>query len=382
MDPELRVFDLVVRTDYGTTYNSYLILGEKKALIDGVKAGFENEFFSRIEEHLPIAQIDYLIVNHTEPDHSGAIPALLARNRQIKLVCSKPAVPFLRNIVNDESVEITGVKSGDRLDLGGLSLEFISAPFMHWPDTMFSYCPEEKILFPCDGYAAHFAPYESMFYRKGDDLIDHEVWYYYDSIMRPFASYCRRASEVVNNMDILVVAPSHGPINREDPKRFIRKYLEWTVSKPDSAKKTILVAYASVYGSTRTMACEIERVLGEAGAATHLVNLVQTRHSELRDLFEAADGVVFGSPTFNGDVVKPVWDAAQLLPITGCTGKKGAVFGSYGWGGQAVEILENYLEGIKMKVYKPGIRARLSPSEKELADCRQFAEGFFKFMQV
>jgi flavorubredoxin len=380
-DPDLRVFDLVIKTAYGTTYNSYLLQGEKTALVDGVKRGFEGEFFAKIEEHLPIEKIDYLIVNHTEPDHSGAIPLLLERNHNIKLICSKPAVPFLRNIVNDETVEITGVKGGDHLDLDGLTLEFVSAPFMHWPDTMFTYCPEEGILFSCDGYGAHLSPTDGMFCKPGDKLVDHEVWYYYESIMRPFASFCRRASEAVIGRDIRILAPSHGPISRDEPKRFIQKYLEWTKPASGSGKKSVVVAFASSYGNTRLMAEEIDRTLAEKGLETHLVDLVAVSQGDLRSLFEQADAVILGSPTFNSDAVKPVWDAAQMLPTTGAIGKKGAAFGSYGWGGQAVELLESYLEGIKIKVFKPGVKARLTPSEKELADCKQFAEGFVQFMQ-
>jgi flavorubredoxin len=380
-DPDLRVFDIVVKTDYGTTYNSYLLLGDKVALVDAVKEGFESLLFARIEEHVPIERIDYLIVNHTEPDHSGAIKSLLARHPRIKLVCAKPAVPFLKNIVNDDSVTIDGVKGGDRLDLGGLSLEFVSAPFMHWPDTMFSYCPEEQILFSCDGYGAHFAPYESIFSKPGDKAQEKEAWHYYDSIMRPYASFCRKASQTVIGMDIKMVAPSHGPINRDDPKHFIEKYLEWTTPKNGGDKKRVLIAFASSYGNTRMMAQEIDQTLKQAGIATTVVDLAHIHAKELRDHYEAADAILFGTPTFVGDVVKPVWDAAQLLMTVSSVGKKVAVFGSYGWGGQAVDILESYLENLKLKVHKPGVKARLVPSPAELEECRRFAEAFGGFVQ-
>ncbi len=379
-DPDLRVFDIVVKTDYGTTYNSYLLMGEKVALIEAVKQGFEDLFFKRIEEHIPVERIDYLIVQHNEPDHSGGIRSLLARNPKIKLVCSKPAVPFLRNVINDDSVVIDGVKGGDRLDLGGLSLEFISAPFIHWPDTMFSYCPEEKILFPCDGFAAHLAPYESIFAKPGDKVHEKEAWLYYDAIMRPFASYCRKAAETVIGMDIRMVAPSHGPISRDEPRYFIQKYLDWTTPKQSGDKKHVLIAFASSYGNTRLMAQEIDRALQQTGVTTTMVDLTHIPAKELRDHYEAADAILFGTPTFVGDVVKPVWDAAQLLMTVQSVGKKAGVFGSYGWGGQAVEILESYLDSLKLKVQKPGVKARLVPSAAELEECRRFAETFSGFI--
>jgi flavorubredoxin len=379
-DPNLRVFDIVVQTDYGTTYNSYLLMGEKVALVDAVKEGFEDLYFAHIEEHIPLERIDYLIVNHTEPDHSGAIKALLARNPKIRLVCSKPAMPFLRNVINDESVVIDGVKGGDRLDLGGLSVEFLSAPFMHWPDTMFSYCPEEKILFSCDAYGAHLAPYETIFAKPGDQLQEREAWHYYDAIMRPYAPYCLKASQSVIGKEISIVAPSHGPINREEPKHFIEKYIEWATPKNTGDQRRVLIAFASSYGNTRMMAQEIDQTLKQNGLATTIVDLAHIHAKELRDHYEAADAILFGTPTFVGDVVKPVWEAAQLLMTVSSVGKKAAVFGSYGWGGQAVDILESYLENLKLKVHKPGIKARLVPSATELEECRSFAKAFCGFV--
>lgn len=381
VDADLRVFDIVVKTEYGTTYNSYLLLGEKVALIDAVKDGFQKEFFARIEERVPVDRIDYLIVNHNEPDHSGGIKALLERNPKLKIVCSKPAVPFVRNIINDEAAVIEGVKGGDRLDLGGLSLEFLSAPFMHWPDTMFTYCPEEKILFPCDGFAAHYAVRDTIFMKPDDPVLEREARYYYDCIMRPFAPFSRKASEAVVGMDIKMVAPSHGPVNRDDPKYYIKKYLEWTAPKGGGDRKRVLIGFSSSYGNTKRMAQEIDNALRSAGLATTLVDLAQIHPNELRDHYEAADAILLGSPTFAADAVKPVWDAAQLLMTVSSVGKKAGAFGSYGWGGQAVDLLETYLEGLKLKVHKPGVKARLVPSETELEDCRKWAETFAQFVK-
>ncbi len=380
-DPDLRIFDIVVNTEFGTTYNSYLVLGEKVALIDAVKQEFEEKLFRKIQEHVPIDRVDYLIVNHTEPDHSGAIRSLLALNPKIRLVCSKPAVPFLRNIVNDDSVQIDGVKGGDTLDLGGLTLEFISAPFTHWPDTMFTFCREEEVLFPCDAFAAHLAPRGSIFAERGDAFHEQEAFRYYDAIMRPYSSYSRKAAEAVINRNIRIVAPSHGPISKDEPKRIIAKYLEWTAPKSDGNDTAILVAYSSSYGNTRIMAEEIDKALRNAGVKTSLVDVTKVTAGQLRDHYESSGAILFGTPTFVGDVVKPIWDAAQLLMSVATTGKKTAVFGSYAWGGQGVDILENYLEGLKLKVRKPGLKARLVPSKTELEACRQFALDFLSFVK-
>lgn len=379
-DPGLRIFDLYVKTTYGTTYNSYIVAGQKVALIDAVKDGFEEQFFRSIAEIVPIEKIDYLIVNHNEPDHSGAINEVLRRNPRIQLVCSKPAVPFLRNIINDDSRPLDGVKGGDKLDLGGVSLEFLSAPFMHWPDTMFCYCPERQVLFSCDGYAAHICPDNSMYAKVGDPVLEHEAWYYYDCIMRPFAPFSRKASEAVINKDIAIVAPSHGPINADQPKYFIQKYLEWTQLKVKSNKRIIVMFVASSYGNTKIMADAIASAIPTDQFEIHQVDAMETTHDRTRDLIEAADGILFGTPTFAGDVVKPIWDIAHLLPSVSSTGKKAAAFGSYGWGGQASEILEAYLEHLKLKVFKPGAKARLVPSTTELDECRRFGKAFAEFV--
>ncbi len=381
-DPGLRVFDLYVKTTYGTTYNSYLVVGEKIALIDAVKDGFEDQLFASISEICPLDRIDYLIVNHNEPDHSGSIVELLRRNPRIQLVCSKPAVPFLRNIINDEQRSIDGVKGGDKLELGGLSLEFISAPFMHWPDTMFCYCPETKVLFSCDGYAAHFCPEDTIVAKVGDPVLEHEAWYYYDSIMRPFAPFSRKASEAIANREIATVAPSHGPITVENPKHFIQKYLEWTQPKVKSDRKLITIFVASSYGNTRIMAEAIAGALPKERFEARLFDVTERSAEEARDLIEASDGILFGTPTFAGDVVKPIWDVAHLLPSVSSTGKKAATFGSFGWGGQATEILDTYMEQLKLKVYRPGAKARLVPSETELAQCREFGLAFAEFVGV
>ncbi len=383
MDPGLKVFDLYVKTEHGTTYNSYLVVGERVALIDAVKAGFEDQMLSSIREIVDPAQIEYLIVNHNEPDHSGSIDKLLELNPDLKLVCSKAAEPFLRNIVNNPAKEINAVKAGETIDLGGRTLELLSAPLMHWPDTMFTYCQEDAVLFSCDGYAAHYCPKagESIFYRPDDPVIEHETRFYYDQIMRPFAPFSRRATEAVLQREIKVVAPSHGLINKAEPRRFVEKYLEWTSPKYSSETTLIVLVYASSYGYTAMMARAIAESLDRLDCEVKSFDASEADLAELRDYFESADAIIFGTPTFAGDVVKPVWDAAHLLSSVSAIGKKAAVFGSYGWGGQANDILEGYLEKLKLKVYTPGARARLLPNDDELAACREFGRGFIEFVR-
>jgi flavorubredoxin len=380
IDPDLRVFDITVKTDYGTTYNSYLIEGEKSALIDGVKAGFEDQLFDRLAGLTSVEQLDYLVINHDEPDHTGALKSILKRNPTIEFVCAAPALPFLRNVLNDDNVSIRTVKDGGQLDLGGMTLEFISAPFLHWPDTMFTYLIEEKILFSCDAYGAHFAPEDDIFYKPGDKTIDHEAWYYYDCIMRPFAPYCRKATLKLKGREIKIVAPSHGPVNAAEPKRFIEKYLEWTDIRKPSDRPLVVIAYATSYGNTGRLADTLAEVMGGMSLDVRLVNVLETTPAEQRNLFEAADALLFGSPTFVNDAVKPIWDSLHLLPTIACAGKKAGAFGSYGWGGQAAAVMESYLQNLKLKLHGESFRVRLVPSADDLDACRAFARAFGEFV--
>lgn len=380
LDPDLRIFDINVKTEYGTTYNAYLVKGDKTALIDGVKSGFEDQLFERLLPHLEIEDLDYFILNHTEPDHSGAVGMLLERNPNLKLLCAKPALPFLKNIINNDQVSLEGVKDGQLLELGGATLEFISAPFMHWPDTMFTYLVESKILFSCDGYGAHYAPFDDIFYQQGDEVVDHAAWYYYDCIMRPYASHCRKASLKVINREMNICAPSHGPVNQVEPKRFIKGYLEWTEIKKPSSRPLLVIAYASSYGNTGQMAETLCNELQSSELDVELVDVQNTPVARQRDLYEAADGLLFGSPTFVNDAVKPIWDSLHLLSTISCVGKKAGAFGSYGWGGQATAIIESYLRNLKLKVHESSCRVRLVPSATDLEDCRQFARGFSEFL--
>lgn len=376
-DPDLEIFDITMRTD-GTTYNSYLIKGNDKiALIDTVKAEFTDEFLANIEEICPIEKIDYLIVNHNEPDHSGAMPTVLDRNPEIKIICSAAAVPYVKNIINREA-DITGVKDKETLELGGKTLMFRLMPYMHWPDTMMDYLVEDKILFSNDGFAAHLCSDELY----ADELtadIDYEVEYYFTSIMRPFTGYIRRNMAKLDDHEIAMVAPSHGPLFRVDPLKYINKYKEWSVDKAEG-KNIVSVFYASNYGNTKRIADALAEYLKAKGIDPILTDVTDAEEEDLRDQIEKSKAVVIGTPTFNGDAVKPIWDLCSLFSTVYSIGKKAAVFGSYGWGGEGAKLVAERLSGMKLKVYEVQYRARLVPSNEELAELENFTNGFVEFV--
>ena len=377
-DPDLKVFDIIMPLERGTTYNSYLIVGkDKTALIDGVKKEFTDEFFANIEEISPIDKIDYLIVNHDEPDHSGAIPALLEKNPDLKLFCSASAMPFLKNIINQEA-DITGFKDNAPLELGGKTLTFKLMPYMHWPDTMMEYLNEDNILFSNDGFAAHYCT-DSLYADETDQKdLEFEFYYYYDAIMRPFTAYMRRNLIKLDELEIKMIAPSHGPVFRKNAVEYINKYKEWSKDKSEG-KNLITIFYTSNYGNTKIMAEHFEQNLKKGGFNTALVEITEHKEDELKDMLESSNAVMIGTPTFNGDAVKPVWDFVNLFSMVYNIGKKAAVFGSYGWGGEASKLVSERLAGLKLKVFEENFRARLIPSTEEISSMDEHSQKLVEF---
>jgi len=263
------------------------------------------------------------------------------------------------------------VGDGDSLDLGGRELRFISAPFLHWPDTMFTYVAQERALFPCDFLGCHYCDDRLFDDRAGD--FSHAFRYYFDHIIRPFKEHARRALEKVRALELALIAPSHGPILRADPWKYVEAYERWSQQPaPDVERRRLLVFYASAYGNTARMAREVARGAEEAGAAVSVFDLAATDLGQVPDLVEAADGLAVGSATINGDAVKPVWDLLSGLATIKVRGKLGAAFGSYGWSGEAVRLIEERLRGLRFRVPEEAVTATLVPTEEDLAHCWQF----------
>ena len=228
LDPQLIVFDIVIPTEHGTTYNSYLVIGsEKIALIDTVKVEFTDEYIKTIGTIVDPKQIDYIVINHTEPDHSGALPAIIDFVPNITPVFSRTAKSFVTNILHREFNSII-VGDNDTLDLGGKTLQFVSAPFLHWPDSMFTYLQEDKILFTCDAFGAHYCSKE----RFSDEVAAPEAVFsafefYYKCILRPFKDHIEKALTKIKDFDLEIIAPSHGPILRGNQLKYLESYKKW-----------------------------------------------------------------------------------------------------------------------------------------------------------
>jgi len=370
LHPDLRIFDIIMRTKNGTTYNSYLVKDEKIAVIDTVKAKFAEQYLQHLSELVDFARIDYIILQHTEPDHSGAVADLLQAAPRAKVVCAKVATKYVANTLNRD-VEPIGVENGATISLGQKTLRFISAPFLHWPDTMMTFLEEEKILFPCDVFASHFCDS-----RIFSDAITRDFWpdfrAYFDTILRPFRRHLRNALKKVQSLQIETIAPSHGPILRNDLNKYMQAYHDWSAPRPENHPKKLLVYFASAHGSTEVMAHKISAGANSVGIDTELFDVVGLNFDGHLDRIEAADAILFGSPTINNDAVKPVWDVLNSLTTLDVKGKIGGSFGSIGWSGEAVKLLDDRLAAMKFTVPFPGLTAVLIPSDEELQKCHEF----------
>ena len=380
-DPGLRNFDIILRTANGTSYNAYAVRGSAGvAVIDTVKAEFAESFFARLESVADYAEITTIVQNHLEPDHSGALPELLRRAPQAMLYVSHQARPMLKGLFDPAEFagRITGVGTSDTVSLGDRQLEFFNTPYLHWPDTQCTWLAAEGMLFSGDFLGCHYCDERLFNDAVGDFRFSFD--YYYSHIMRPFRGHVRNALDLIEPLPLLTIAPGHGPILRDDPRDYVRRYRALSGSGlHNTTAKTLLVFYISAYGATRRMAEAVaagaESAATECGDAGDLrVSLYDIEGSEPQpfvDLIEEADALLFGSPTINGDAVKPVWDLLSSLTMVDVKGKLGAAFGSYGWSGEAVSMIEDRLRRLKLRVPVPGVKARLSPTADEFAACHE-----------
>ncbi len=377
LDPGLVVFDIVIPTKYGTTYNAYLVRGEKIAVIETVKSYCVDDFISKIRSLVRPEDIDYIIINHTEPDHSGGLIRLMELAPKAIPVFSRGARTFVKNILHKE-FDYQEVKAGDSIDLGGKVLKFISAPFLHWPDTMFTYLETDKILFPCDAFGSHYCSdkrFNDELDSKEDAFAAYE--FYYDTILRPFKKYVIDALDNIKDIDIDIIAPSHGPILRENLDKYISSYREWagkTKKYPD--KKKIVIIYVSSYGSTQRMAESIYRGACQPDTDVSLLNAAEIDMDSLLDEIDASDGIILGTPTLNAKAPKPIFDIISSLVTVNIRGKAAAVFGCYGWSGEAVQIIEDILKSLRFKIVVEGCKLRMTPTEEALNGCEEFGNKF------
>lgn len=379
LDPELRGFDITMHTKYGTTYNSYILQGtQKTVLFETVKEKFFDEFLERIKSVTDPANIDIAIINHTEPDHSGALRRLLELYPNIEVLASPTAIGLLGNIIN-HSFKRRVMKHGDTLDIGEKTLEFTLVPFMHWPDTMFTYIRECQILVTCDGFGSHYA--STKIFNDELEPSEYEDYleayrHYFNCLMSPFKQHVLDGLSKIQNLEISTICNAHGPIVRRDIPRMIELYRSWA-TPIKKERKRIIIAYVSVYSYTRNLAEHIrDGIKADCDLDVKLYDLVERGLEEVLEDVENSDGLLVGSPTLVGDTLPPVWALlARLNPFTHKHLVVGA-FGTYGWSGEAVPNIESRFDQLKLKRPLEGLRIVLRPSEEDISKAHNFGKRF------
>ncbi|OFX25536.1 MAG: MBL fold metallo-hydrolase [Anaeromyxobacter sp. RBG_16_69_14] len=382
LHPELRIFDDLFPTRHGTTYNSYLLKGaEKTAIIDTVKGKFGPEFMGKVRQLVGPNQVDYIVVNHTEPDHSGSLSLLLKHSPRATVVCTQTAATFLGNLYHSP-FSLRVVKHGEVLDLGGKHLRFFSAPFLHWPDTMFTLLEEANVLFTCDAFGAHYCG-DSMFNDEVPDLVL-EMKFYFDCLMRPFKDKVLSAVEKIRNEKIDIICPSHGPVLRSNPMQAVALYERWSRPSSDAqdSHKKIVILYLSPHGNTRLMSEAVAEGGALPGVEVIRCHINDLTENELRDQLEQADALIFGVPTINRDAPKPMWEVLANLSAVKLRTTIAGVFGSYGWSGEGCKMTEDRLKGLKFDLPVPFVQARFTPRPADLARCRDLGRSIAGKLQL
>lgn len=361
----------------GTTYNSYLLMTEKPTIIDTVDISFGREFVENLKSLIDLDKIQYIVINHTEPDHSGGLGAIAARAKNAVIVCTEPAVDELKEMYKLHRREFLVVKDGGTLDIGGKTLKFIETPYLHTEETMVTYCEEDKILFPCDIFSTHVANYE-YFNDLAKENITEDFTAYYTLIMHPHRKYVQNMIEKIKDLDIDILAPSHGFIIRKDVEKFIEIYNEMS-KNTDKGKKAVIV-YSTMGGNTRKVASMLQEGFENSDIAVEIMNVNKMPREEILEGIKGADAVLFGSSTRYGDMIGNLEEILNELQNMNLEGKVAAAFGSYGWSGEAIEVVQDYLNKTNMKVLNTSeiikstgmtdvefpLRVRFSPKDEDI----------------
>lgn len=380
IDYDLKVFDIVMYTEFGSTYNSYIVKGsEKTALIDTAKLPFKDEFFERIEDIIKIEDIDYLIVNHAEPDHSGLVEFVLEKNPNIQIYGSPAAGLNIKEIVNKENINFNRVKDGERLSLGNRTLEFSLQPNLHWPDTMFTYLIEDNILFTCDFFGAHYA-FDGVVSSNLKNIKDYDrsLKEYFDAIMSPFMSAVRRGINKVKEYYPEIIATSHGAVLEKDYIiKAVKLYEKWSKEVVNEVP-LVVIPFASAYNYTKQMALIIEKAIKdefEGKVNVELYDLIETKVDNVVKRIKQSNGFLIGSATIVRDTLPTIWEILAKVHYEELKGKIATSFGSYGWSGEAVDNINQRLEQLKMKPL-PGLKIKFRPSEKQEQEIYEFGKSF------
>ena len=362
----------------GSSYNSYLIRDEKTVLIDTVWLPYDREFVKDLKKEIDLNKIDYIIIQHGEVDHSGALVELMKEIPNTPIYCTANAVKSIKGQYHQDWNYVP-VKTGDKLNIGENTLTFIEAPMLHWPDTMFTYMDKEEILFSNDGFGQHLA--SEYLYADEVDQADlfNQALTYYANILAPFGMMVKnKINEILNmNLPIKMICPSHGLIWRENPTQIVNKYLEWA----DSYKENqITIIYDTMWNSTRKMAEAIAKGIKNSDKEVE-IKLMNTSKDDKTDVLTEvfkSKTILVGSPTVNNGYLHSIAGILEMIKGMKLKGKKAAAFGSFGWSGEAVKLITEELKKSGFEILKDGIRVEWTPGIEMENKCIEFGENVAK----
>ncbi|CAH2214688.1 FprA family A-type flavoprotein [Tepidibacter aestuarii] len=369
----------------GTTYNSYLLKTEKPTVIDTVDISFGRQFIESLSEYINPQEIEYIVINHVEPDHSGGLPLLANKAKNAVIVTTELGAKELKDMYKLHNREFIIVKDGDTLDIGGKTLKFFETPYLHTEETMITYCVEDKALYSCDIFSSHVATYD-LFNDLSKDDITPDFEGYYKLIMHPHRPYVQDMIKKVRKLDINLIAPSHGYILRENVKTFIDIYDE--KSKPVGKNKKALIIYSTMTGNTKKIANYLSIGLNEKDIDVELINVkTDIDMKKIKESIEKSDLILFGSSTRYGDIVGGIEEILKEIKHMNLSSKLAIAFGSYGWSGEAIEVINDYLKDTNMNVIESSymikttgmndimlpIRVKFNPSENDIENLKHTA---------
>ena len=366
-------------TKRGSTYNAYLIIDEKVALVDTVLGAFSQELIDNIKEIIPLEKIDYIIANHVETDHSGALPAIMPLCPKAKILgTAKCKEGLYRHYYKNWDFQI--VKTGDQLKLGKRTLEFIEAPMIHWPDSMFTYCPQDELLLSNDAFGQHLATSERFDDQTDPCALMEEAEAYYANILWPFGSVILKKIQDIqkSNIPIKMIAPAHGIIWRKDPAKIIDAYLGWASG---NTKSKVVIAYETMWGATRKMADHIAQGIASQGIEFKLYDIAQSDRTEMITQMLTAKGFLFGSSTHDNDMLPNIAAFLEIVKGLKLKGRQVGFFGSFGWAGGAAKEMQELLKDTGADFPVPGIAFKYNPDEAELKSCFEFGQHFAELLK-
>ncbi|MDO7789112.1 anaerobic nitric oxide reductase flavorubredoxin [Desulforamulus aquiferis] len=361
-------------THRGSTYNSYLIKDQKIALVDTVWTPFHMEYVEELDKKYGLKNIELIVIQHCEQDHAGSLAYLMDKIPNIPIYCTKKGSEMIRKHFHKDW-NLIPVKTGDSVDLGEMKLIFIEAPMLHWPDTMMTYVQGANVLLSNDPFGQHFA--SPHFYNDQVDQgeLYQEALKYYANIITPFNKLVKgKIKELKSlNLPIDIIAPSHGIIWRDNPMQIVEKYDQWASNYHEGS---VVILYDTMWGATKRMALAIAKGLEEAGIPTRVLNIAKSDKNDLITEVFKAQGVIIGSSTVNNGILSSGAAILEMIKGLKFKGKIGAAFGSYGWSGEGVKIIEEWMKESGIKIVQDGKRVAYEPTADEILECEEFGRDF------